>query len=104
MKNLSIKAVSKLTLVALFAIGLSSCASSGNLDEIKAMAQQAQQTAAQLQDQVKKAQDDASQALSTANDASQKADEALKNAGDAKACCDANTERMDRMFKKLQQK
>ena len=36
MKNLSIKAVSKLTLVALFAIGLSSCASSGNLDEIKA--------------------------------------------------------------------
>ena len=103
MKNLSIKAVSKLTLVALFAIGLSSCATS-NLDEVKAMAQQAQQTAAQLQDQVKKAQDDASQALSTANDASQKADEALKNAGDAKACCDANTERMDRMFKKLQQK
>lgn len=104
MNYVSTKSVVKVALVAVFAIGLSSCASSTDLASIKAMAQQAQQTAAQLQDQVKKAQSDASQALATANSADQKADQALKNASDAQSCCTANTQRMDRMFKKLQQK
>lgn len=104
MKKISLKTVSKLTVFVLFAIGLSSCASTSQIDQIKAMAQQAQQTAAQLQDQVKKAQDDASQALATANQADKKADQAMKSASDAQSCCTANTQRMDRMFKKLQQK
>lgn len=104
MNKISIKTVSKLAVFALFAIGLSSCASTTQMDQIKAMAEQAQQTASQLADQVKKAQDDASQAVNTANQASQKADQAMKAASDAQSCCTANTKRMDRMFKKLQQK
>ena len=95
MNKISMKA--KLALIALFAVGLSGCASTQDMDSVKAMAVQAQQTAQQLQDQVKKAQDDAAAALAAAQKAEQKAD-------DAQSCCTANTERMDRMFKKLQQK
>ena len=97
MKNTSVKITAKAALVALFSIGLASCASTADIDSIKAMAEQAQQTASQMEDRLKQAEDNASEALATAKEADQKADE-------AKQCCDANTDRMDRMFKKLQQK
>jgi hypothetical protein len=63
--------------------GLTGCATTRDLDALKA--------------QVEKAQATADQAASAANAAAAKA-----NA--AQACCDANSEKMDRMFKKSMNK
>lgn len=100
----SIHNIVKVALVASFVTLLSSCASTSDIDSIKAMAEQAQQTAQEMSARLKQAEDNASNALATAKDADQKADQALQAANDAQACCKANTERMDKMFKKLQQK
>lgn len=80
--------------VILFA---TSCASTQEIEDLRSMAEQAQQTA-------QEAQSDARSAESTASDASRKADEALRKAEAAQACCETNRERMERMFEKSQEK
>jgi murein lipoprotein len=63
--------------------GLTGCATTRDLDALKA--------------QVEKAQSTADQAAAAANAASAKANS-------AQACCDANSEKMDRMFKQSMNK
>jgi hypothetical protein len=64
----------------------SGCASTSDLKRVEATAEEALRTANGASQQ-------ASSAASTA-------DQALQAAQNAQACCDANTERMDRMFRK----
>jgi len=92
-KKLSVN-ISKVLLTAAMLIGLASCASSTpEMDEntdLRAMVQEAAQLSRR--------------AMEVAQSAEDKADEAMQKAEDAQACCDANTQRMDRMFQTLQQK
>ena len=72
---------------------LSGCATEQMKQDIadaKAMAEQAQATAEQAQ--------------SSADAAASKADMAMDAARGAQACCDANSERVDRMFRKAMMK
>jgi hypothetical protein len=67
------------------------------LDEVRAAAESAQ-TAATA------AQRTATQAQQTAQGAQSSATQALQAAQRAQACCDANTQRIDRMFEESQAK
>ena len=73
-----------------FAIFATGCASTSDIDEVKAMAQQAQSDAQQANDAAAKAQSTADQALQAAKDAQASADEA--------------NEKVDRAFKKSMEK
>jgi hypothetical protein len=72
---------------------LSGCATDQmkkDIADAKAMAEQAQSSADRAQ--------------STADAASARADAAMNAARDAQACCDANAEKIDRMFRKAMTK
>jgi len=89
-----------LTATAASILLLSGCAgqvTKSELDEVRAMAQQAQAAA-------ERAQQSADTAAAQAEAAGQKADQAMDSARDAQSCCDANTERLDRMFRKAMTK
>ena len=75
----------------------SGCATTEQIEELRALAQQAQQAADQ-------AQAAAAAAQSAADSASSRADSALSAANDANNCCRRNTEKMERMFEKAMQK
>jgi len=76
------------------AIGLSAgCASTEEMENIQRMAREAKGAA-------DRAERTANRAESTANDAARQAAEALSAANEAQACCTANTEKLNRMFKK----
>lgn len=70
---------------------VASAAGCANNEELKAQIQQAMQTA-------EAAQSTASSAQATAQSAQQTADQALSAAQEAKACCQANSQRIERMF------
>ena len=76
---------------------LGGCANTAEMDQLRQMASDAM-TAAQ------QAQQDASRAQATADSAAAQASDAMQRAEDANACCQANTERMDKMFKKSMMK
>ncbi|MBD3647260.1 MAG: hypothetical protein HUJ31_07360 [Pseudomonadales bacterium] len=86
--------------IVLFA---SSCASTAETD-LRAMVEEAQQTAEAARDQAQSADDKASRALEAAQSAEQKASAAQSAAQSAQTCCDENRERLDRMFERSQQK
>jgi len=67
------------------------------LDEVRAIAEAARDAATAAQRGVTTAQQAAQGAQSTA-------DQALRAAQQAQACCDANTQRIDRMFQETQTK
>jgi hypothetical protein len=67
------------------------------LDEVRAAAEAAQNAA-------NAAQRTATQAQQTAQGAQSTATQALQAAQAAQACCDANTQRIDRMFQESQRK
>lgn len=77
----------------------SGCASISKeqLDEVRAMAEQAVSSS-------ESASATADKAMSTAESAMSKADAAMNAASGAQACCDANSERIDRAFQKSMQK
>ena len=77
----------------------SGCASitKEQLDEVRAMAEQAMSSS-------ESAAATADKAMNTAESAMSKADAAMDAAGGAQACCDANSERIDRAFQKSMQK
>ena len=66
----------KLVVLASAALLVASCASTKDLEAVKTMAQQAQSTA----------------------------DQALSEARSAQACCDANEEKLNRMYQKIMYK
>jgi len=73
------------------------CASTTEMDQLRSMIEQAQSTA---DEGVRRA----AGAQATADAALQKANEANRSAAQALACCEANSEKIDRMFKKAMQK
>lgn len=83
---------------------LSGCASTDELQEIRDIAQQARSAAANAQGTADKAMTAAAAADERAMAADRKADGALRAANEASNCCQANSEKLDRMFKKAMQK
>lgn len=69
------------------------CASTSDIDAIRALAEEAKADAAQ-------AQRSADAAGSTADEALRKAESAQAEARDAGACCEQTNEKIDRMFKR----
>ena len=84
--SISFKRVSQISAIALVAAIASGCASTSDLQRVEATAEEALRTA--------------NAASQQAGSAAATADAALQAAEGAQACCDANTERMDRMFRK----
>lgn len=86
------------------ASGCASTSMQSQLDEARQMAQKASQDAAAAMSAAREASSTAADARSMAASAKQAADAARAAAGSAEACCTANTERMERMFKKSMSK
>jgi len=83
----------KLGAVAMI-IGLGAgCAANSELDEIRSMAREAKGSADRAERTAKRAE-------SRATEAQRQAELAMTAANAAQACCTANTEKLDRMFKK----
>ena len=94
--KLTVKCVKALALGSILAVG-AGCASTEQMDELKAM--------------VSKAQSDATAAMGAASDAKKGAvdarllaERAMDAAREAQSCCNANSEKIDRMFKKSMMK
>ena len=66
--------------------------------------EQMKQDIAEAKAMAEQAQADAGQAQSSADAAASQADMAMDAARGAQACCDANSERVDRMFRKAMMK
>ncbi|RMD68703.1 MAG: hypothetical protein D6819_08745 [Gammaproteobacteria bacterium] len=88
MKKLALK-VTLLTLP----VFLAACASTKDLEKVKATADQALRAAEQ-------ASQAAGEAKNMAAQASSKADRAMEAAQEAQACCEETNEKIDRMFKR----
>lgn len=98
-------------LLVLAALSASACVSTGDLDELRAQVEQAQRDAKSAQMAAADAQKAADAAKSTvdeakraAAEASVAADAAMSQANAANNCCAGNTERIERAFRKTQQK
>ena len=79
------------------ALLLGACASTPELEEVRAMAQEAKNSAAEAQQAAQRAQSTADEAQATANGA-------MKAAKQAGRCCSDTNEKIDRMFKKTMYK
>ena len=99
MKKTALRA-SGLVLVLAMAAG---CATTG-LDDVKATADRAAADASAAASAAEAARAAADRAGQAAAAAQRTADQALAAAAEAKACCDANRESLDRMFKKSMSK
>lgn len=103
MKHVMSRAMTIGALIAAVAVG-AGCATSGSLEEVRAMAEEAKSAAEAAQQSADQAQSTADSAQQTADQAMSTAENASQAASEAESCCDANTERLDRMFKRAQQK
>ncbi len=105
---IKLKSVSKLAAIAISVGVLYGCASQAALDEAiagaQATADAAAADAAAALSAANSAQSTASKAQRAADAAQKDADAAYNLATDANDCCEANTDRLDRMFKKSMQK
>lgn len=95
------KTIRLLTLPAIgLAVSLAAgCASKGETTE-----EPSASTADQAIEAAQEAQQIAREARETATEAKNSAQEAKQSAEDAQACCNTNTERLDRMFEQSQSK
>lgn len=84
-------------LVAAFIAVGAGCASQTEVDEIRSMAREAKGAADRAERTAKRAE-------SRATEAQRQAEQALSAANAAQACCTANTEKLNRMFKKSMSK
>ena len=98
MKKTALRA-SAIALIAAFAAG---CAT--GMEDVKATADRAAADAAAAASAAEAARAAADRASSAAAAAQSTADQALAAATEAKACCEANTEKMERMFQKSMSK
>ncbi len=92
--------MARLTAVALAAMFIavgSGCASNSEIDEIRSMAREAKGAADRAERTAKRAE-------SRATEAQRQAEQALTAANAAQACCTANSEKLNRMFKKSMSK
>jgi hypothetical protein len=99
-----IKNVLKVGAAALI-LGLATgCANTTTLDEVRATAEQAAADAAAAKTAAEAARAAADRASQQAASAQSTASQALTTANSAQSCCDANTERLERMFQKSMSK
>ncbi|PCH61408.1 MAG: hypothetical protein COC05_01030 [Gammaproteobacteria bacterium] len=101
------KTVSKLAAVAITAGMLFGCSHAdlkSAIADAQSTADAAAADAADALSAANSAQSTATNAQSTADAAQRDADAAYSLASDANDCCEANTDRLDRMFKKSMQK
>ncbi len=104
-------------LAAVLTVFIAGCQSISkeDLDEVRALAQQAQQSAASAKETADQAKSTADEANSSANEARSIAEDARSQASDAQAmaretqsnaqaCCSENSQRVERMFESIQQK
>jgi F0F1-type ATP synthase membrane subunit b/b' len=103
MKQFIARAVNMSVLAAVAVVG-TGCATSGSLEEMRGMIKEAASAAQSAQRSADQAQNTADAALQDADEAGATADAAAQAAQKAQMCCNANTERMDRMFLRAQQK
>lgn len=96
--------LANLALAVLIAGFTTACVTTAQLNEVRDIARQAQADAAQAVNSVEAATQAASSAKSAADRAATKADQALQAAEAAKACCQANSDKIDRMFSKSMEK
>ncbi|MEH6556252.1 MAG: Lpp/OprI family alanine-zipper lipoprotein [Oceanicoccus sp.] len=87
----------KMLSVASVVVVASGCANTAQMDEMKALAEQAQSTAAMASEAAASAQSTADRALAAASSAQSSADAAQSSADDA-------NEKVDRAFKKAMEK
>jgi len=99
MKKTALRASALVLFVAMAA----GCATTG-LDDVKATADRAAADAAAAASSAEAARASADRAAQAAAAAQSTADQALSAATEAQACCEANRESMERMFKKSMSK
>ena len=97
-----IKKVMKVGAVVLV-LGLTGCATTG-LDEVRAAADAAARDAASAKAAAEAARAAADSAAQSARSAQSTADRALAAATEAQSCCNANRDRLERMFQTQQSK
>jgi len=98
-----IKKVLKVGVIVLVLGVASGCATQG-LDEVRATADAAARDAAAAKASAEAARAAADSAAQAAASAQSTADQALSAATEAQACCDANRDRLERMFQRSQAK
>lgn len=91
----------KVAAIAAFAVGISGCASNGQLS---AQVQEAMNTAEAAQQTAQSAQQAANEAQQTAQSAQQTANKALSVAKDAQSTAQANSKRIERAFEESMRK
>jgi hypothetical protein len=98
------KTIAKILVAAAATVALAGCVSESKFNEHVASADAAIKAAAQEAAAAKAAADSAgaaaAAAASTANSAQSAANQAMQAAKAAQACCDANSEKIDRAFQK----
>ncbi len=100
-----------LTAALMMVVGLSGCASTDSVkkaqataDEAKSLAQQASSDATAAKSTADSAASAAADAKRMAANAQNTANSAAQAAAAAQSCCDANSEKLERMFKKSMSK
>ncbi len=95
----------KIAALAAFTAGAAGCAAN---TELQAQVDEAMRAAQAAQSAAESAQQTAESAQQTANAAQQSADEAANSVEqamqEAQACCQANSQRIERMFEEMQRK
>ena len=99
-----IKKVLKVGAIVLVLGVASGCASQSSIDAAQATADAAARDAAQAKSAAEAARAAADSAAQSAASAQSTADQALAAATEAQACCDANRDRLERMFQRSQAK
>lgn len=98
------KNVLKVAAAALVLGAASGCANTDTLNEIRATAEAAAADAAAAKTAAEAARAAADRASQQAASANSTANQALSAANSAQSCCDANTERLERMFQRSMSK
>ena len=98
------KTALKASALALFVVMAAGCATSSQLNDVKATADRAAADASAAASAAEAARASADRASQAAAAAQLTADEAMVVAVEAVACCEANRESMERMFQKSMSK
>ena len=99
-----IKNVLKVSAIVLIFGLASGCASQEAIERAQATADGAARDAAAAKSAAEAARATADSASQTASSAQSTADQALSAATESQSCCDANRDRLERMFQKTMQK
>jgi len=99
-----VKNLLKVSAIVLVLGAASGCVSQSQLDEATATANNAARDAAAAKSAAEAARAAADSAAQAAGRAQSTADRALSAATEAQACCDANRDRMEKMFQKSMSK